>query len=191
MHKFPQNVFLLLFLLTATVVKADLARPRNHFNQKIKITNLEDFPEYEFYFMRSNYRWDKKRGHSEQEQVFMESNKAYDTGEDGASVRIYARLKAKKRRKKYYHKTQEFLGGKKSFSDEDIESCAVYKIEGLQNRVIQVSRMEEPEGNSQPKQGEYRGELSGNMTWYFWLLPSLCLISLAGFFLYRARSKEG
>ena len=196
---------LALILTSASTLFADIAQP-DRFSQDIKIINLDEYPDYEFYFMYAYYHYDMGYQISHEEERVMENGKAYETSSRYNPVQIYARHKKKKKNRQYFHHSEESIGGSKYEGRGDDDKVATYRIRSMHEGIITLERvklMEDgdsfhivPKGESDPgptspdEQKAYQGKLAKEMSWYFWLLPSICLVSLVGFFLLRARKNR-
>lgn len=185
-----KRILLLLILVPLFSYSfADIANP-DQFAQDIKFTNLDEFPDYQFYYLYKQYGYDRGYRVSSERQVLLKNNEVYETSSRYGAVRIYAcqrkkRNKDKMRKGKYCFHSEEEIGGNGSWRGEDPNKVAVYEVEKLEEGIITLKRIGGPEGNAGNE--EYRGTLPLNNPWYKFLLPGLCLSALVGFFLIRRR----
>lgn len=182
---------ILLFTLLISLcgfAHADLAVP-GRFSQKIKLVNLDEYPEYEFYFMYANYSYNYGYTVSSEDEVVLENGMEYETSSRYRPAKIYARHHKKKNKRKYFHHSEEGIGGYGMMGEGDDAPVVTYKIASMKEGIITLERVPDFEGLEKSEVSEYKGGLETEMQWYFWLLPSLCLVTLVGFFLYRAKRK--
>lgn len=193
-------------LLSSSALFADIAQP-NQVPCYIRVTNLDQFPEYEFY-IKYNHSYYYNRGYRPggTREVILENNKDQSTGQRYSRSKIYARLRTSEVHPdsamatdsldttavpSQIFETEEYLGGSTT-SSLMTHLTEVYEIISLDSGVIHIKKVQSIKGDQKKEKKIKRGQTvtAGPANWYYWVLPSICLAALAGFFLFRMKKRQ-
>lgn len=159
---------------------------------RFRITNLDDYPEYEFYVMYQTYHYDEGYQPGDVIETLIEANKVHQAGERGSKSALYARKKGDKNGPVF--ESNVLLGGDKIISDykaraiiEEIEITSVEdgKVEfKVEDRFLMYD-------NGKEKRFKNAGAILGvelfGVDLGYIVLPLVCLIGLVVFFMLRKK----
>ena len=186
-----RRVLPFLFLMLAlTPAFADIAI-EGQVTRKTVISNLSEFPDYEFYIQYQNYYYEYGYQPGSVDEVILVEGEAFESGERGSRSKIYARLKKKKRKK---FESEETVGGQEVIPDRNgryIEDVVriISVEEGVIKFEIESSSLILRNGDKENllKKGGITGLTLFGVDLAYIGLPLFCLIAFA-LFLMRKRA---
>jgi hypothetical protein len=189
-------LFILMFAATAFSAVADVVEP-GQIERAFKITNLSDFPQYKFYFMYTDFYYDQGYQPGGVTQTWIEQDSVYYTSDREASSHLYA---VNSDGTEDVWESEATVGGGDFVPSEDISTVIdVIRITSVEGRVIKFKVEREiyvyNDGTTKEKKTGKRklnflafgSGGGGNPTWLFWLLPTVSLLALGGFWLWRRK----
>ncbi len=150
-----------------------------------RITNLNEFSDYQFFFLHQGYTYDEGWREGDIDTVFMEDGGQYSGGREGDKSYIFARNKVTGQ----IMRSDMQLGGKEFRENAKYRTVLQdYSVSGIEGGVVVLKEGKKlkPDSKGEFAEPENDGFWHG-FGWMYWLLPLVCLVSLLAFFILRKR----
>ena len=178
------SIISLLFIHLFFSSYADVAI-EGQVERRIRVTNIKDFPDFEFFFMYDEYVYDMGYHAIDPRKVIIVQDSIYSTGDRFSSAYLQAISK-----NDIEAKTENELGGSAQTGNGSVQYLVDdIKILKIENGIIYYKVLKTTKGKYGENFLPFTEEIkNGPGFWLMLILPAACLLSLIAFFIFRGKS---
>lgn len=187
--------FLSVFFITGLF--ADVVEP-GEIERQFKVVNLNEFPDYQFHIMYTGYHYDHGYQRNTPHAIILEQDSVYSTSSREDNSLIYA---VNKKNESEEWASDNAVGGGDHVSSDDIYTIIdVVRITRVADQKVEFKIEKEiiVYKDGRTKERKHKGGAGfmplggGGSTpgWVYWLLPSVSILAMAAFILWRRKQNR-